>query len=332
MLICFSGQSKRPKLEPNEIFAEATFDVSILHKPNEKEARKTELKNLLKHIVALLNSSGGVIRIIENESNRDKIIKHRDLWIKNLEDQLIEGIMTQKQYKEFILIQNVTTQRPVYLFVKKCKRVCTQASGLKIPLNSSVRDATYENIVKILDPERVTSPQFEEEPEFIIGMKVPFCESDTVQFKLIENDLLSGIDQHLPNYVSAFANHHGGKVYFGIQDDGTVKGQLVDDPENVCQVVEKVMTRKGENKEMIRIWDTPDVLPKYDEHWSVDVVGVGENRSLVIVKVFPFKGGMFLKHPQAWFIDQNSENIVNMDFGCWKRTHSTSSGTVYTIF
>jgi hypothetical protein len=312
-----------------------------------------------------LNSAGGVIRINESANNEKTIIKERDIWMQGLEQTLVD-ILTQNEYKQCIHYNSASKFPYFYLFVRKSKRVCTQSSGLKIPLERSVNDATYMDILNILNRKSGSVSQREssslemsdedmafdsgytkgtpdeELDKFHFEKKVSSDESDTVQFKLIKNgratmkDLLKGIDSYLPNYVSAFSNYYGGKVYFGVHDDGTVKGQLVegeDEKKQIKEMVEKVMKRKNENQEMVRIWGTPDFIPKYDEQWSVEFVEVigkpeGDERCVVVVKIFPFDGGMFLEHPLAWKVDESSEEIVKIDFVEWRNLHVPRSGTV----
>ncbi|CAB4041957.1 schlafen family member 13-like, partial [Paramuricea clavata] len=359
-----TGQSSPKRSKPNErerdpSFAEILFDIDIIYHES-KEKKRERLQNLIKHIVALLNSAGGVIRINESGNDEKTIIKQRDIWKQGLEQTLVD-ILTQDEYKQCIHFNSASKFPYCYLFVRKSKRVCTQSSGLKIPLECSVKDATYNGILNILhqsvsqressslemsdenmepdsgytDNSSTFSFPDEEHAEFHYEKNVSFHESDTVQFKFIIKDLLKGIDSHLPNYVSAFANHRGGKVYFGIHDDGTVKGQLVegeDEKREVKDIVEKVMKRKNENQEMVRIWGKPDFIPQYDEQWTVEFVEVigkpeGEERCVVVVKIFPFDGGMFLEHPLAWKVDESSEEIVKIDFVEWRNLHASGSGS-----
>ena len=307
-----------------------------------------------------MNSAGGVIRINESGNDEKTIIKQRDIWKQRLEQTLVD-ILTQDEYKQCIHFNSASKFPHCYLFVRKSKRVCTQSSGLKIPLECSIKDATYNGILNILNRKSVSVSQREssslemsdedmepdsgctpdeEHAEFHYEKNVSFNESDTVQFKLIKEgsgtmkDLLKGIDSHLPNYVSAFANYRGGKVYFGIHDDGTVKGQLVegeDEKREVQETVEKVMKRNNENQEMLRIWGKPDFIPQYGAQWTVDFVEVigkpkGQSGCVVVVTIFHFHGGMFLEHPLAWKVDETSETIDNMGFDEWRSRHTSDSG------
>ena len=362
--IFFPGQSspKRSKQNVDEClsFAEVTFDINIIYKDNRKET-------LIKYIVALLNSVSGVIRINECGNDETKIISQRDKWMHSLEEILVD-IMGQDNYNECVHFFLKTPY--YYLFVRKCKRVCTRNSGLKISLSCSVRDATYEDTLEILNrssgsapnsnssslelseddmeldhdsgyPEdNITNFTDEERTEFRYEDKVSFEESKTVQFKLIMKgtatleQLLKGIEKYLPNYISAFANGRGGNVFFGIHDSGLIKGQLVKGEKEETEVkkkIERVIDRKEPNQGRVRIWGKPDFIPKYDEQWSVRFVKViggpkGEERYVVVVKIFPINGGMFLERPLAWKVDETSGDIMEIDFDEWRNKHISVSG------
>ena len=346
-----------------------TFVVDIIYKES-KDKKKDTLDKLIKHIVALLNSVGGVIRINEYKNDKTHITSLRDKWMLTLEQSLV-SMMGQDEYSECVHL----FPKPYpdyYVFVRMGKRVFTQNSGMKIPLSRSISNPTHEHIVKILNRKGVTEIEHSSESslemnedermecdqdsdypednsnnftsqkptEFHFDDKVLFEESDSIQFKLIKDaatlsQLLKGIDKHLPNYVSAFANHRGGDVYFGIGDDGTVKGELVkgeDEKTEVKKMIEKIMNRKNENNESVRIWRKSDLIAKYGEQWSVEFVNVigepeDEERYVVVVHIYSFNGGMFLERPLAWKVDETSENIVEMDFDEWKNRHISESGT-----
>ena len=345
-------RSKLNGLNNPVVFAEVTFDIGVVYGDKRNHAHD----NVIKYAVALANSAGGVIRINEVTTDAKTVNKPRDIWLKTLEERLVK-IMSQEVYKQCVHI--VTNFPFTYLFVKKSKRVCSHKSGLKIPLQRSVDDASYEVIVNILNSGRVDVSQSESssleltEEEIVYDSDVPeattiltvdednkvsFQESDTVQFKLINNgdatleQLTKGIDNHLPKYISAFANHRGGNVYFGIGDDGTVKGQLVWGQEDkIKEMVENVIKREDVDRKMTRIWREPGFVPTYGQQWSVKFSPIKQGVSVIVVEIFSFKGGMFLEHPLAWKIEESSEQIVNMHFIEWKNMHSGDTGTYQYI-
>ena len=357
---------KRSKHNRNDapLFAEVLFDIAINYS-EKKDSKNETLDNVLKHIVALLNSSGGLIRIDERKNDERTITQQRDKWMQALEGRL-KVIMTGVEYKECIHYCKTPAFPYNYMFVKRCRYVCTQNNGLKVPFNCSVQDATYPEILKILNrrvivaqPESSSLEMSDQECDsgytegilqsnyaekdyanFSYKMIVSFGESNTVQFKLIKQDketleeLLKGINRHLKDYISAFANDSGGKVYFGIDDAGKVIGQIVqgeDQKIEVQKIVSKIMTRRDEHQNMIRIWGKPGFIPEYGKQWSVEFVEVinmpkVKDMYVVVVEIFPFEGGMFLTRPLSWKVDESSEKVVDMDFGEWRSRHASYSG------
>ena len=313
-----------------------------------------------------MNSWGGVIRIDESENDKMTLTQQRDEWMQELEGRL-NVIIPRGEYKKCIHYPKAPKFPYYFLFVKRCEFVCTQSNGLKVSLNCCVVDAKYDDILNILN-NRVTSDQpgssslemSEEDLEHDSGYtddtslvnnndelfykrNVRFSESNTVQFKQGGDTLaklLTCIERHLKNYVSAFANGNGGKVYFGIDNNGMVTGQVFRGEEQKMQVkklVETIMTRKGEDQiTMIRIWGNPGFVPKYGEQWSVDFVEAigspeGSERCVVVVEIFPCEGGMFLTRPLAWEVDESSEKVVEIEFEEWKSRHASHPGTVHVF-
>ena len=64
----------------------------------------------------------------------------------------------------------------------------------------------------------------------------------------------------LPSYISAFANHHGGHIYYGIRDDGTVEGEVVTDKDR-DEITKKVGKTIGK-----MIWPQK---PEKGKHWDI---------------------------------------------------------------
>ncbi len=364
MVVCFCilkkkfyrpGQSSPKRCKQDDYddlsFGKNLFVINIVY---DKKKKKETPKNLFNLIAGLPNSGSGIIRINESRKNEKTIVKQQDIWVQALERGLVD-IMGQDRVNQCSHNHNVPMYP--YWFVKCILSQC------------SVKDATYEHTLSILNCNSVIDPDSnssslevnEEDTEYDSGypqdtstnsthekhVGFHYEESDTVQLKLIEKlkatlkelrkdtiyHLSNNIDNHLPNYVSAFANHHGGNVYFGVH--GTVKGQVVegeDEKMEVKRLVEKIMKRKNESQEMIRIWGKPDLIPKYDEQWSVEFVEVvskaeGDKRCVVVVKIKPFPGWIFLEAPLAWKVDESSVKIIEIDGDEWRNRYTTDSGT-----
>ncbi|CAL6093740.1 AAA-4_domain protein [Hexamita inflata] len=58
------------------------------------------------------------------------------------------------------------------------------------------------------------------------GEKLPLEENKEVEFKAVQETKkpLEVIQKYLKDYLNAFLNSHGGSIWFGIEDDGTIRG------------------------------------------------------------------------------------------------------------
>ena len=247
--------------------------------------------------------------------------------------------MEQSEYKKCISYPPVSEQ-DYKIDVKRGTRTYTLNSGLKIPLSRSVADASHPLIVNIYDSllegvdRSVDNYPDQSLAELYFDSKVPFEEGDTIQFKLINKgkatfeQLDECFAKHLLNYVSAFANYRGGSIYFGIDDDGTVKGQVMGDGLRTA-------TKNRINEiNKTGIWGRPGFVPKDGEHWTIEFLKVvdgpvTEERSVVKVKIPPFNGGMFLKRPLAFKIDETSGEVVEMTFDEWRNIYISGKLIVF---
>ena len=86
----------------------------------------------------------------------------------------------------------------------------------------------------------------------------------------------------------------------------------------IKDMINEIIIRKGKI-----LGDNGFASPEENEQWTVEflkVVGgpVQEERYVVKVNVPPFNGGMFLKRPLAFKIDETSGEIVEMTFDEWR--------------
>ena len=103
--------------------------------------------------------------------------------------------------------------------------------------------------------------------KFIKDKDCGFQESKTVQLKNLKADLskrttiadrMIGKGNKFSHYVSAFANHNGSHMYYGIADDGIVAGELIPNADS------GKITKKVE-----MIWPEQIGQPKRGEHWEI---------------------------------------------------------------
>ena len=161
--------------------------------------------------------------------------------------------------------------------------------------------------------------------DFRYQEKVPsgLQESQTVQFKLLKDDPTSNVtladrmtnkSNKLVHYVSAFANHKGGHIYFGI-DDSTyiVEGQVVEERER-----EKIK-RRVSNVLSKMIWPEKTKRPC----WGLEFVPVftnGEPRRnifVIVLSVAKCPGGVFVEQPESYHLVNG--RVDRIPLALWKQ-------------
>ena len=153
-----------------------------------------------------------------------------------------------------------------------------------------------------------------------------FQESKTVMLKNLKADRskrvtladrMIGKGNKFIYYVSAFANHNGGHLYFGITDDGIVAGELIPNVES-CEITNKV--EKAIKK---LIWPVQIGEPKREEHWDICFEPVlDENRNpipstfVIVIYIAACLGGVFTEEPECY--EMVDEQVKKMSFITWK--------------
>ncbi|XP_028404401.1 uncharacterized protein LOC114527031 [Dendronephthya gigantea] len=116
-------------------------------------------------------------------------------------------------------------------------------------------------------------------------------------------------------YVSAFANHRGGHIYYGIDDDGIVQGENIEEHSEIEKKVEKSIQKM--------IW--PDVIgrPKRGEHWEIFFEPVLDEKSnpipstfVIVIFIAPCFGGVFTEEPESYEMVEGK--VKRMSFTTWK--------------
>ena len=150
-------------------------------------------------------------------------------------------------------------------------------------------------------------------------IKIPTTPA-TVKFKVLKkkHDQKHGTDGLTPDeyeevlkHVSAFANHQGGKLYFGVASDGTVDGERLET--NEINSIQRRMNKKIESMvwprdvNVERLWKIcflpvklqKDIHPRYVIEISADLC----------------PGGVFVKDPESYHVVRNS--VVKLPLSNW---------------
>jgi hypothetical protein len=131
-------------------------------------------------------------------------------------------------------------------------------------------------------------------------------------------DRMTGKGNKFSCYVSAFANHRGGHIYYGIRDDGVVEGEFIPNEKNKEEIRKKV-----ENAINKMIWPEQIGKPKRGEHWEIFFEPVVDENSkpvtstfVVVIYIAPCLGGVFTEVPECY---EMVDGIAQMLFVTWKK-------------
>ena len=283
-------------------------------------------------VCGLLNSyQGGILKLTSSKSLTPSLL---DELVRGIEQTLIEllGLIGLREYCQTEIIG---LGKEIIFTVKPSDRICTVEYNLVLPTDFLVkqvlRTEPLEKIARVIKPGRpFANPmlhnyfkKFEKDSM----MPEDLRESDTVQFKKVKsgkNKNKSLADRIIANkiahYIAAFANHNGGHVYIGIDDETyTVCGQVICDGERQ-RIVEKIASAV-ENV----VWPEEHGKPELGKHWDISFLPVLDSITkeaipdlfVIVVAIACCPGGVFLDYPEAY--EYNDGKIQRMKFNRWKK-------------
>ena len=291
---------------------------------------KKSKKEIASTFCALLNTHGGNVTI-ELEAATENDVQN----LKRAIEQRLSDILGFSSMRDHIELVSSRTDELVYT-VEGAYRLCTMNYNLYIPTETqatAVPPKTPIADVKEMLPSQkciVEMKQLVEIgthcKEFVYEQNIgnPRVESKTVQFKKLKaekskcvtlGDRMTNKANKFANYVSAFANHRGGHIYYGVQDDGVVKGELVEDKEEITKKVSKAINKM--------VWPTECEGPKRGQHWGIffepviDANGnVVPSTFVIVVYIARCAGGVFTEEPESYHV-VNGE-VKKMDYNKWR--------------
>ena len=221
--------------------------------------------------------------------------------------------------------------------VEGMSQLCTLHYNIYIPTNlqTTVLESATE-VKEILKPKRIIEldsliKHNDYHKTFVSGKPLtdgPLqLEDCTKQFKYLKSehskrvtlgDRITGNENKFVNYVSSFANYRGGHIYYGVDDDGIVRGQFVEDRQDIAKKVGKAINS------VIWLSDNGQFTPMQGEHWDIffeqvhDEKGRTEKKTFVIVVYISYCGsGVFARKPESYRIVDGQ--VATIPFEDWKR-------------
>ena len=315
-------------MNPDQQANQVQFHVDlnkILSKTDGK-ARDSVLQRILIVIHALLNTKGGgILELLFHDQESEA----EEQFTRIIEQKLMSTIGTQT-------VSSCITFEPFRDGVTHCKvkmsgTFITSNYNLYVPCKTQANlIPSTENIDAILNRENIPQPVLiqSHHKEFTIDIKCGFTENKNTEFKYLTAspskcitlaDRITGKGNKFSCYVSAFANHSGGHIYYGIKNNCVVEGEFIPnekDKEGIANKVEKVINKM--------IWPEQIGQPKRRKHWEIFFEPVKDGNSeyvpstfVIVIYIAACLGGVFTEEPESYeLVDGKAQKL---SFENWKK-------------
>ena len=293
--------------------------------PSDKKYKERMLKEIVAYLCALMNDSGGEIKFNFNKVQKNAA-KRINSFIRIVEQSCTNIVGTQ------MTVLNLDTRivcNNVMCTVKKSEFFITTHYNLYLPSTTQVLSVSSTENIKdnILTRQHVYQPVQlgSHHKSFVRHTFCNLTEDKQIQLKLLEAGAKNCtklvqrmINNKLIVYVSAFANHNGGHIYYGITDDGVVAGEKIPTDEDIIEIIKKV--EKAIKK---MIWPEHIGQPKRGKHWNIFFEPVVDENSkpipstyVIVIYIAPCLGGVFTEEPECYEMVEGKVN--KMSFATWK--------------
>ncbi len=325
-------------LQTMDSHVDETGHVICLNKfENNKRYKEQVLQEMIAAVCAMLNSNGGKVVIhVDTESKEITVegspFSRMSLVIRILEQSMISIIGTRQTISN---MNFKTDQESIVVSVKKADFLITTNYNLYLPsetqvvLLSTVESPEHvkDDIMNrkvVLDPVELGSHY----KTFLKDKNCGFHESKNCQLKNLKADSskrtkladrMTGKGNKFSCYVSAFANHTGGHIYYGIRHEKVVEGEWIPNEDDKSEIKKKV--EKAMNK---MIWPQQIGQPKRGVHWEIFFEPVVDENSkpvpstfVIVVYIAPCLGGVFTEEPECY--EMVDGKVQKMSFTTWKK-------------
>ena len=329
----FSGESNDQQLSAiDSHLDETSLVISLREFESNKKYKEHNLQEVIVAICAMLNSNGGKVMI---HFDTDSCIAVEDIPLKVI--KILEHRMVS------ITGGNQTVSKINFKDDKDCIRIFIEKADFFITIhyNLYLPSQTQVSEVSPLEPPQAVKDDIMNRKvipnavelrshcqTFTKDKNCGFCESKVCQLKYLKAeqskrttlaDRITGKGNKFSCYVSAFANHRGGYIYYGIDDEGVVKGELIPDEKDKEEIIKKV--EKAINK---MIWPEQTGQPKRGEQWEIFFESVVDENStpvpltfVIVIYIASCLGGVFTEKPECYEMVEGK--VTQMSFTTWKK-------------
>ncbi|CAL1529274.1 unnamed protein product [Lymnaea stagnalis] len=301
-----------------------------------KGIRQKENEQVLQLCCALLNSCGGILEMRNIDFSNGTQSKSLDAWWSGMESNLANIMSCDDICNYFDFIGNYDDEY-FYLFVKSAEYLCTLDYNCRLPTDTATHCVTYQSAIKLCSTMGCSKPLSALPPipsTFLNGQIEESLkqEGKQIQFKLLVSEpdstrtLGDKVCYHSSRYISAFANHEGGHIYFGIEDaTAAIYGEEISERDEVkC-------TNMIQSKMNSIIWGDTRFAALKGVHWDIKFIPVfkspnQQRRKVIVVSVCKMFGGVFTSCPESYVLTSQVQanrwapkyGIRRLEFDEWK--------------
>ena len=295
-----------------------------------KKYKEEKMKEIVRTICALLNSHGGTVTM-EFKAATENDVQN----LKRAIEQRLSDILGFSSMRDHINLVSLRTDGCVFI-VKGVSSLCTMNYNLYVPSETQVlvvppKTHNISDIKQILSSEKRIFEVGElveiktHHKDFVSQQRMTdgLPESKTTQLKCLKaekskcvtlGDRMTNKANKFANYVSAFANHLGGHIYYGVEDDGVVKGECVKDKEEITKKVSKAINKM--------VWPLIYKAEKGTQ-WDIFFEPVKNKEGqfilstyVIVVYISFCVGGVFTEEPKSYHIVDGA--VEKIGFQEWK--------------
>ena len=291
------------------------------------KATKEQDKEFLRTVCAFANSKGGRIVLLAKENKRysDKDV---DDITRKFEQKTSDafGLLTAVKMMSREKVSGGEEPSELIFNVKAwrtSRQPCTVNYNLYFATESQVKQIdsseTVESMVENIIGKKRKRKDWKEDfafgshyGRFAFGEAVPLRESKDTQFKCLKDEKSKNSDMvtrmqknKLTSYISAFANGDGGHIYYGINDQKVVVGQVVENREEITREVEKIIRKM--------LWPKDCGEVERGKHWEIffePVSGV-DDKFVIVIAVAPSPQPVFAEKPESYHVVDGQVKMLN---------------------
>ena len=329
--------------------SDETAHVIYLHTFKKDKKYKEEIvKEILAAICAMLNSNGGKVMI----HFYNGVVPVEDLSQLNIHPGILDvdsfpliSVVVRILDQSMMAIAGIEETRSKVYFQEdeECVTISVKRADFLITTNYNLYSPSQTQVVKVppSKPLKEIKDDIIErkvvlEPvqlgthcrKFLRNKNCGFGESTMCQLKHLKAaqsecttlaDRMTCKGNKFSCYVSAFACHRGGHIYYGIIDDTkVVEGETVPNERS-----KKEITKKVEKAISKIIWPEQIGQPKRGEQWEIFFEPVLDENSkpvpstfVIVIYIAPCLGGVFAEEPECY--EMVKRKVQKMSFASWK--------------